>query len=200
MREHGLFATVAPAGQRVTRAEYLNSNLNRVSRDYFSAMGMRLLAGRDFMPGDAPQPKQTTPIRAIVNEAFVRQLFPGSDGVGKRFGTGLEGSITSATDEIIGVVSDAKYRSLRDPIRPMCYSLENGADSEFMLNVRTRIAPEEIIQPVRRALASVAPSLSLLETGTLAQAMDDTTAPERITATLASLFGAMAALLAGIGI
>jgi putative ABC transport system permease protein len=68
-----------------------------------------------------------------------------------------------------------------------------------MLNVRTRMAPETIIQPVRQALASVAPDLALLETGTLAQSVDDTTAPERITATLATLFGAMATLLAGIG-
>jgi ABC-type lipoprotein release transport system permease subunit len=68
-----------------------------------------------------------------------------------------------------------------------------------MLNVRTRMAPETIIQPVRQALASAAPGLALLETGTLAQAADEITAPERMTATLASLFGAMATLLAGIG-
>ena len=81
----------------------------------------------------------------------------------------------------------------------MAYSLETNFDSDFMLNVRTRVAPETIIQPVRRALASVAPGLALLETGTLALAVDESRAPERITATLASLFGAMATLLAGIG-
>jgi putative ABC transport system permease protein len=81
----------------------------------------------------------------------------------------------------------------------MFYSLETDLDSGLMLNVRTRMSAEMIIQPVRQVLASVAPGLALLETGTLAQAVDDTTAPERITATLASLFGAMATLLAGIG-
>jgi predicted permease len=199
LRGHGLFMTAARAGKRITRADFMDSNANRVSRDYFTTMGMRMVAGRDFIPSDAPQPKQTTPVKAIVNEAFVRELFPGSNGIGKRFGTGVEGSISSAADEIIGVVSDAKYRSLRDPIRPMAYSLQTNLDGDFMLNVRTRRAPQSIIQPVRQALASIAPGLALLETGTLAQAVDDTTAPERITATLASLFGAMAALLAGIG-
>ncbi len=191
--------TAVPTGRRITRADFLDANANRVSRDYFTTMGMRLIAGREFIPSDAPQSKQTTAVKAIVNEAFVRQIFPGSDGIGKRFGTGAEGSIASAGNEIIGVVSDAKYRSLRDPIHPMVYSLEANADSDFMLNVRTWMAPETVIQPVRQALASVAPGLELLETGTLAQAVDEITAPERMTAALASLFGAMATLLAGIG-
>ncbi len=199
MREHGVFATVVPAGQRITRADFMDSNVNEVSRDYFTTMGMRVLSGRDFVPNDTPGSKQATRQRVIVNEAFVRRLFPGSNGIGKTFGTGMEGSVASAQNEIVGVVSDAKYRSLRDPIRPMSYALETDFDSAFMLNVRTSTAPEKIIQPVRRALASVAPGLALLETGTLAQTVDNTTAPERITATLASLFGAMATLLAGIG-
>jgi predicted permease len=199
MHEHGTFATAVPAGQRITRADFMVSNLNQVSRDYFATMGMHIVAGREFIPSDAPKPKQSPPIETIVNEAFVRRLFPGSNGIGKRFGAGLEGSIAPGAAEIVGVVSDAKYRSLKDPIRPMYYSLDTDPDFDFMLNVRTRMAPETIIQPVRQALASIAPGLALLETGTLAQAVDDTMAPERITATLASLFGAMATLLAGIG-
>jgi len=191
--------TAVAAGQRITHADFLNANVNQVSRDYFTTMGMHLVAGRDFIPSDAHQLKETTPLKTVVNEAFVRKLFPGSDGIGKRFGTGVEGNNASGTQEIIGVVSDAKYRSLRDPIHPMAYSLQATIESDFMLNVRTRSAPETIIEPVRRALASTAPGLELLETGTLRQAADENTAPDRMTATLASLFGAIAALLAGIG-
>lgn len=199
LRGHGLFMSAVPAGRRITRADFLDANANTVSREYFNTMGMRLVGGRDFITSDAPQAKQTTPIKVIVNEAFVRKLFPSSNGIGKRYGTGSEGSIAPAGNEIVGVVSDAKYRSLREPIHPMAYALETNLDSDFMLNVRTRIAPERIIQPVRQALAEVAPGLGILETGTLAQAVDETTAPERMTATLASLFGATATLLAGIG-
>jgi predicted permease len=199
LRGHGLFMIAVPAGQRVTRADFLSANANSVSRDYFTTMGMRLVAGRNFLPGEVAQPKQKTPVKAVVNEAFVRKLFPGSSGIGKRFGTAVEGSIAAADNEIVGVVSDAKYRSLRDPIRPMAYRLMESVDSDFILNVRTRVAPETIIQPVREALTSVAPDLTLLETETLSEAADESTAPERVTATLASLFGAMATLLAGIG-
>ncbi|MBV9442942.1 MAG: ABC transporter permease, partial [Acidobacteriaceae bacterium] len=148
LRGHGLFMTAVPAGRRVTRADFLNANANRVSRDYLTTMGIHLVAGRTFISSDAPQPKQAPAAKAIVNEAFVRQIFPSSNGVGKRFGTGVEGSVASGDNEIIGVVSDAKYRSLRDPIRPMAYSLETAVDSDFMLNVRTRVAPEMIIQLV----------------------------------------------------
>jgi predicted permease len=199
LRGHGLFMTAVPTGRRITRADFLDANANRISRNYFTTMGMHLVAGRDFIPIDAPQPKQTTAVRTIVNEAFVRKLFPRSNAIGKRFGTGVEGSIASAGNEIIGVVSDAKYRSLRDPIHPMVYSLQANLDSDFMLNVRTIKEPGTVIASVRQALASVAPDLALLEVGTLAQTVEETTAPERITATLASLFGATAALLAGIG-
>lgn len=200
MREHGVFSNAAPAGQRITHADFLNSNPNQVSRDYFNTMGMHVIAGRNFLPSDVPKPNHTTPIRTIVSEAFVRRLFPGTSGIGKQFGSGVEGELASASAEIVGVVSDTKYRSLRDPIRPMYYSLQTTFDSDFMLNVRTRMAPEAIIQPVRQAIASVIPDLVVIEAGTLAQSVDNTTAPDRITTTLASLFGAMAALLAGIGI
>jgi predicted permease len=200
MLEHGVFSTVAPAGQRITHGDFIDSNLNQVSRDYFTTMGMHLIAGRNFIPSDARQPNQSTPTKTIVNEAFVRRFFPGTNGTGKRFGSGVEGEIASASAEIVGVVRDAKYRSLRDPIRPMYYSIQTDFHSDFTVNVRTRMTPETIIQPVRQALASIAPDLVLIETGTLAQSVDDTMAFDRITATLASLFGAMAALLVGIGI
>jgi hypothetical protein len=54
MREHGVSATVAPAGQRITRADFLNCNLNEVSPGFFATMGMRIIAGRDFIPADIP--------------------------------------------------------------------------------------------------------------------------------------------------
>ena len=96
LRGHGLFMTAVPAGRRITRADFLDANANQVSRNYFTTMGMHLVAGRDFIPSDAPPPKQTTAVRAIVNKAFCPTALPGSNGIGKRFGTGVEGSIASA--------------------------------------------------------------------------------------------------------
>jgi cell division protein FtsX len=133
----------------------------------------------------------------IVNDLFVRQLFPYSDGIGKRFGTGIEGSVAQGNNKIIGVVSSAKYRSLKEPMRPTVYSLGTCLDSDFMLNVRSRARPETVIEPIRRVVMS---DVSILETETLEHAMRQTTAPERLTAAIASFFGGTATLLAGIGI
>jgi len=199
MRGHGMFASIVPAGQRVGRADFMECAVNYVSPDYFSSMGVHILAGRDFRPSDVPKPKQPAPIKAVVNEAFVRRLFPGVDPLSKQFGWATEGSVAKARFEIAGVVSDAKYRSLKEPVRPMFFALETDFDS-FVLYVRTRTRPEEIIEPVRRATASVAHGLPFLEVNTLAHEVDESTAPERITALLASLFGGIATLLAGIGV
>lgn len=198
MRGHGMFASVVPEGKRVGKADFMDSADNAVSLDYFRTMSMRILAGRDFVPADIPQPKQTTPVNAVVNENFAHRFFASVDPLGKRFGWAVEGSIAKGKFQIVGVVSDAKYRSLKEPIRPMFFTLQPDFDS-FVLNVRTRIRPEQILEPVRKTAASVAPGLPFLEVNTLAHEVEESTAPEEITAVLASLFGVTAMLLAGIG-
>jgi predicted permease len=198
MRGHGMFANIAAAGHRVGKAEFMATAANNVSPDYFATMRMHILAGRDFTPADIPKPGQTAPVRAVVNEMFVRRFFPGVNPLGRQFGTPMEGGMVKGTSEIIGVVSDAKYRSLKEPIRPMSFGLERNFDS-FVLYVRTQMRPEQIIEPVRKATAAVAPGLPFLEVNTLAHEVEESTAPERITATLASMFGGLATLLAGIG-
>jgi len=185
----------------------LNVSANKVSTQYFDTMGIRLLAGRLFTANDAPQlnrgPRRSFeslyvgPLNVIVNAAFVRRFFPNQDPVGKRFGTGVP--IIVDEDEIIGVVSDAKYRSMREPIIPIYYTLGVNYGS-FVLNVRTRPRPESIFEPVRKALASIDRGLAFTEIHTLAEEVDYSTAGERVTAVLASGFGAIAALLAGVGI
>jgi hypothetical protein len=68
--------------------------------------------------------------------------------IGKRFGSGING-IASARSEIVGVVNDAKYRSLREPIQPMFYELGVSSDS-FVLNVRTSVKPDANLELVQK--------------------------------------------------
>jgi predicted permease len=186
--------TVAPAGQKTSRGDWLNTSVNMVSPDYFGTMGMRMVAGRNFTEADAAA-KQ--PGRAVVNQAFVRRFFPQTAPVGRRFGTATE-SVAPPQWEIIGVVSDAHYRSLREPIPPTFYHL--GESGYFVLAVKTSATPETIVQPVRRTLAALDPALPFIEIHTMADEVDATAAPERLTAALASVFGGVAALLAAVGI
>jgi predicted permease len=198
MREHGEFASVAPAGQRMTQADFLDTATNDVSPGYFGTMGTHVLEGRGFIASDVPKPKQTVHEMAVVNEAFAQRFFPNTDPVGRFFGTGPS-SVAKAEYQIIGVVSDAKDRSLREPIPPMFYTAQTKFNN-FVLYVRTHMRPEAIIEPVRKVWQSAGPGVPFLEIDTLAQEVRQTTANERLTAALTSLFGGIAALLAGIGI
>src|SRR5579862_5646236 len=115
MRGTGVKATFGVAGSRIGAMDFLNSSLNEVTPGYFDTMGMRLLAGRAFNWFDR---NQALPHQVIVNQAFARRFFPGQYPLGRRFGFAGAGGIATGDNQIIGVVSDAKYRSLREPVPP----------------------------------------------------------------------------------
>jgi predicted permease len=189
MRGSGVKTTVMREGRKATPADFLNTSLNTVSPEYFDTMGMHVLAGRNFQESDSG----VKPTRVVINQTFARQFFLGEGPLGQRMG-----SAPSVNYEIIGVVNDAKYRSLREPMRPTLYQV--GADDVFVVHVRTRMRPDSMIQPVRRALAAMDPALPIIETHTLAEEVAASAAPERLTASLASLFGILAAALTSVGI
>jgi predicted permease len=197
MRGSGIKMTIAPMGERSSPQDFLNTSSNQVSPEYFSTLGMHMVAGRDFRPEDAP--RTAPPVQAIVNQAFVRRFFPRGEPVGRMFGPGTNAP-AKGQYEIIGVVSDAKYRSLREPMTPTVYHIWRPESDTLQLVVRTLGAPESVIEPVRRALASIDPALPFTEINTMAAEVDASVAPERMTAVLASIFGAVAAALAAIGI
>jgi predicted permease len=201
MRGTGWPATVALVGQRITYADFINSSANNVSPGYFAAMGMHILNGRECIPSDAPDrgKKPTGPLKAVVNQTFQRRFFPNTQALGKLFGTGEAGQVASANYEIIGVVNDARYTTLRHWLKPTFYTCDTYF-SGFVLNVRTRTRPDAIFEPVRKALASLDPGLPFTEVHTMAEEVDNTIAGERITAALTALFGGVASLLVGVGI
>ena len=198
MRGTGIKTTAAPEGQSVPRRDFLNSSLNFVSPEYFETMRIPLLAGRGFR---AVEP-ETKPRRVIVNRAFVRRFFPTMDPIGRKFGIGIE-RIVPGDYEIIGVVGDAKYRSLREVVPPTIYNFAYSDPkyvAGFILHVRTKGRPESIIQTVRRTLNEIDPRLPFYEIRTLAQEVDATLWAERLLAWLSSVFAAAAVVLATLGV
>ncbi len=192
-------ATSGAAGAHVNRSDFLNTSLNRVTPGYFDAMGMRIVAGRDFTWLE--QERKKPPYQVIVNQAFARRFFPGKDLIGQWFGNAGPNRVAKADSQIIGVVSDAKYRSLREQVPPTVYSPSvNGFDAQFILHVRTRGRPEAIIGPVRDALRSLDPELPFIEVRTLREEVETSLWQERLLAALSSIFGAIAVLLASIGL
>jgi ABC-type antimicrobial peptide transport system permease subunit len=105
--------------------------------------------------------------------------------------------VAAADNQIIGIVSDAKYRSLRQPIPPTVYSpAVDGFDSAFILYVRTNQRPEALIAPVRTLLRSLDRELPVIEVRTLREEVDASLWQERLLAMLSTIFGVMAASLA----
>jgi predicted permease len=202
MRGTGVKATIGVAGSRITSADFLNCSLNDVTPEYFGTMGMHLLAGRGFNWFDR---NKKTPRKVIVNQAFARRFFPGDnslgDTIGKRFGSLGPGGLATADSEIVGIVSDAKYRSLREAIPPTVYSpMVDGSENPFILHLRTPERPEAMIAPVRKIIHSLDPEMPIVEVRTLREEVEATLWQERLLALLGTIFGSIAALLASIGL
>jgi predicted permease len=198
MRGSGIKATIAETGTRIKPSDFLNSSLNDVTPGYFDAMGMHIVAGRSF----SWLGRNSAAIRpAVVNETFARRFCGGQNPIGRRFGFPGRGSVAEPDFDIIGVVSDAKYRSLREPVPPTIYrSVVDGFDSRFVLYVRSRHDPEAVMAPVRGILRKLDPALPLSEVHTLDAEIEQSLWQERLLAGLSTIFGVFVFLLASVGL
>jgi predicted permease len=197
MRGSGMKTTIARTGEKATADNFLNASLNFIAIGYFETMGMQIVAGRSLTAADKSLPARTP---VVVNRAFATYFFPNQDPLGKTFGSGAN-TVAKDTFQIVGVATDAHYRSLREAIPATIYAPGlQDYDGPFILHIRTATRPEEIIAPVREMIRALDPQLPIIETHTLAEEVESTLWSERLVAALASIFGLLAAILAAIGI
>ena len=175
----------------------LNTSTNTVSAEYFATMGMRFVEGQGF---DREAAKLSlTPV--VVNQAFAVHFFPGQNPIGKVFGVGRKWVAPQL--QIIGVVNDTKYRSLREAPPPIYYTPDFGPKPEystFVLHVRTRGNPESVISAVRKLLASIDPRMPFYEVSTLAEDIDRSLWQDRMLSALGTTFSMFSAVLALAGL
>ena len=167
---------------------------------YFSAMGMHLLAGRDFTDADA----DTLHRVVILNRTLARHYFGESDPIGRLVAFPPD---TVANTSIIGVVSDATEGTPRAVEARQMRSFFSYRDREsrrrldaMMIAVRTRGDPHAIAGPVREAIRGVTPLLPVLEINTVDEQLGVVLAPERLIARIAAIFAAIALLLSCVGL
>lgn len=200
LRGVGFKATAGPAGARLTFADSLNVSLNYVGLSHFDNMGMRLLRGRGFEPSDAGR----KPRPAVVSDAFAHLFFPAVDPMGRAFGTGGVGDVLGPRYEIVGVVNDAKYRSMREIPPPTFYELLDDDLLRFSagmaLHVRVRGEPGPVMQQLRAVLRGVGPGLAPTDVATMEQEIETSLWQERLLAALSWVFAALSVALAGIGL
>ena len=171
---------------------------NFISTGYFETLRTPLLTGRNFNGSDT----KTSAHVAIVNETLARRFFSNANPVGKFFRVEPDPGKSAVPIQIVGLVKDSKYESLREENSatayfPVTQVPEHAEEQAFEL--RTSARPSGLVPSVQEAVAGVSKTIPL-DFATLAQQVDDSLVQERLLATLSTFFGGLALLLAMIGL
>jgi predicted permease len=179
--------------------------ITALTPDWFATYGTRLVKGRDFDARD----RSGAPRVAIVNETFVRRLLQDGDPIGRRFRSAFSRpGRPNPWIEVVGVAADATYRRLRDELPPTFYvPMSQWVDdptrevpATMRLSVRAATgAPALLQRGVADAIARVDPAIGMTFMP-LSRQINDSLVSERTLAILSAFFGALALLLAGLGL
>jgi predicted permease len=167
------------------------------SPGFFSTLKIPVLLGRDFNDrDDAGAPKV-----GIVNQKFVQRYFGGADPLGRHIGMGIDPG-TKTDIQIVGVVADTKYESMRQEIPYELYIPLNqkGFADGATVYVRAQGDPTQFFKTLRTAVRAVDTSVPMYDMRTLGGQMEISLLTERLLATLSSVFGCLATLLAALGL
>lgn len=171
----------------------VSTHLHYVSADHFETLGIPLLAGRDLTVQD----REGAPLVAVINRAFADQLPGDGPAVGQRLGYGQKG----APVEIVGVVGNARFASLREPPPPTLYlPYRQHAQHRMTFSVRVAGEPTSIVEAARRAAEAVDPAVPMYEVRTQEAQIDAAVRQERLFAYVATGFATLAVVLACLGI
>jgi predicted permease len=169
-----------------------------VGAGYFRAIGTPLLAGREFDEHDT----QASPNVAIVSEAFTRVFSLGPAPVGKKFWIERTPFAAQIVCEIVGVAKDSKYSDLRRDFVPVAFFPMAQSQQRVLsgsILIRSRVRLETLTPLIRRTLAEVSPGI-LYSFSVFKTQIEDSLLRERLMALLSGLFGALAVLLATVGL
>ena len=172
-------------------------NLLAVSRDYFTTMGIRLAAGREFTEAD----REGQPGVVLVSESFARRAWPGAAAVGKRVKMPLPNTPYSQQWlTVIGVVADARYRELERARLDVYVSHLQAAIPLNSLMVRTRVDPGTVTNAVREAVRAMDPNVPVVAAMRMSDVVTARLARRRFTAQLFATFALVALTLAVLGL
>ena len=168
---------------------------NIVGGDYFAAMGLPLVQGRNFGPQDTRESQKV----AVVSESMVKKFFPNGSPLGKRFG--VNGPESTERIEVIGVVKDAKYGSLQEEFRPMAY-YPHAQLPDALGNLVVRVSgPESAVVPqIRETIKQINRNLPIDDVVSLSDQIGRSLVQQKLVARLAGFFGILALLLACVGL
>jgi predicted permease len=194
-------------GYSAKNGESIQAFMNSIGPGYFESLGVPILAGRDFTMRDheeiyhGPAPADWFPAKAIVNEKFAKKYFGTSNAVGRHLGFGNDPG-TKTDIEIIGVIKDIKYTNLRDevPIQMFIPYLGSRFVGGMTVYLKTTLEENQLASAVRGQLRQIDPNVPIYAMRTVEQQISNSLLIERLIASLSTVFGALATLLATIGL
>ncbi|MDE3137949.1 MAG: ABC transporter permease [Acidobacteriota bacterium] len=177
------------------RGQDYNTTVSVVFPDYFRAMRIPLLHGREFSAAEEGQERHVV----IINEALARQYFPGQDPLGQQLIIDMKDQNVPST--IVGVVGDVHLHGLDRATQPSVYwPYPELAYSSMTFAVRSRGNPLALTAAIRAQVASLDPAEPMAEVGSMAQSMSDSLGRARFAAVLLGVFALIAMGLAAVGI
>jgi predicted permease len=175
----------APPDQQPT-AEY-----NEIGPGFLATIGIPLVSGREFTRAD----NETAPPVAVVDETMAAQFWRAVDPVGRRV------RVRGRWMQIVGVARNARYRNLLETPQPFFYvALRQNFSATTALHIRTTQGPAAVAPALAREIHALDPNVAPSELITMREQVDRTTAAQRISVTILVVFGAVALVLAAIGL
>jgi predicted permease len=188
-------STIKVEGYQAKDGEDMNPDVDAVGPGFFTTLGQPLVAGREFTVKDGA----TTPKVAVINETMAKYFFGSGNPLGHRIGWNRQGTIDI---EIVGVVKDSKTTTLRQTPRrfvyvPFAQETELG---QITFYLRARGDAASLAASARDAARRIDPNLPVFEMKTMTRVVDESLFTERMVAMLSIAFGALATVLAAIGL
>jgi predicted permease len=181
--------------------------MNSISPQYFTTLTIPVLEGREFTLRDTqrikhgPDADDFSPNKVMINESFAKKFFAGRSPIGLHLGFGSDPG-TKTDMEIVGVVKDVKYTNLRDEIPVQAYIpyLAGQHFGGMTVYVRTSLEPKQLMSEVRYKVHQLDANVPIFEMRTIDEQLDLSLRNERLVASLSTVFGTLATLLATIGL
>jgi predicted permease len=182
---------IAVDGYQASPDEQPEVEYNQVGPGYLATLGIPLLSGREFARSD----DENAPLVAIVNRTMAMRYWAGQDPIGRRL------QVKGRWARVVGVAADSKYESMAETPRPFFYvPLRQDFVRQPELNIRTTQSLQSTLAAVLREVHALDPNLPLYEMITLQEQVNRATSSSLVAVTLVSTLGALALLLAAVGL
>ena len=192
-------ASIRVPGSERTAREPADVDTAHVAPRYFETIGAALTLGREFDRNDQTSSRRV----AVVNEAFVRQFFPGEKHPDART-LSFDDSKPEGGEPtfIVGVVRDIRHAGIQKEAKPTVYvPIDQGGNAGLpTILLRTELPPAALLATIYGELRRLGPSIAIADLGTIRQHVDDSIFEQRLLAALAGGFGTLALVLAAVGL